>query len=136
MYRTESCDPTNAPADASTRYRRALRKNKLDKRNAIATVQPLFMKNNPFAATLVCLLFISAAISATFAIRYGFWTRDARRLQPRVMAINNTLALAQSLLNDTLEYSKHNPAIDPLLQSLNMKTNPVPGAAASPPPAR
>ena len=111
-------------------------KNKLDKLNAIATVQPSFMKNNPFAATLVCLLFISAAISATFAIRYAFWTRDARRLQPRVMAINNTMALAQSLLNDTLEYSKRNPAIDPLLQSLNMKTNPVPSAAASPTPAR
>ena len=74
---------------------------------------------------LVVSLFIAAAISAVFAIRYVFETRSLRQIQSTVVAINNRLAFAQSLLNDTLEYSKRNPAIDPLLQSLNMKTNSV-----------
>jgi len=42
--------------------------------------------------------------------------------------MNTRLNFAQALLNDTLEYSKRNPAIDPLLQSMNLK----PGATLNP----
>ena len=121
-------EPPNASAEELERVAgRSATKNKLDKPNTVATVQPMFMKNSPFAAILVALLFVSAALASVFALRYAFGTRDLRQMQSRVVAINNSMAFAQSLLNDTLEYSRRNPAIDPLLQSLNMKTNSAAG---------
>ena len=86
------------------------------------------MRNNSFTALLVGLLFASAVAAAVQVLRLSFATRDLRRIQPRVIEINSHLNIAQALLNDTLEYSKHNPAIVPLLQSMNSKTNSVAGA--------
>jgi hypothetical protein len=88
------------------------------------------MKNVAPTVLVVCL-FISAALNGYYAVRFVVLTRDVRSVQSKVVAINNQLAVAQSLLNDTLEYSKRNPAIDPLLISLNMKTNSAEGAAPS-----
>ena len=88
------------------------------------------MRNNSYTALLVGLLFISAVAAAVQVLRLSFAMRDLRRIQPRIMEINANLSLTQALLNDTLEYSKRNPAIDPLLQSLNFKTNSVAGAAS------
>ena len=88
------------------------------------------MRNNSFTALLVGLLFASAVAAAVQVLRLSFATRDLRRIQPRLIEINSHLNVAQALLNDTLEYSKHNPAIDPLLQSMNFKTNSVVGAAS------
>ena len=91
------------------------------------------MRNNSFTALLVGLLFASAVAAAVQVLRLSFATRDLRRIQPRVVEINSHLNIAQALLNDTLEYSKHNSAIDPLLQSMNLKTNSTAGAAAPQP---
>ena len=91
------------------------------------------MKANSVLALLVGLLLISAAVAALQVLRLSFATRDLRRLQPRIVEINAHLNVAQALLNDTLEYSKRNPAIDPLLQSMNFKTN-SPAGVASPQP--
>ncbi len=79
---------------------------------------------------LVGLLFVSALAAAVQVLRLASATRDLRRIQPRIIEMNGNLNVAQALLNDTLEYSKHNPAIDPLLQSMNFKTNSVAGAAS------
>ena len=79
---------------------------------------------------LVGLLFVSALAATVQVLRLAFATRDLRRIQPRVIEINSHLNVAQALLNDTLEYSKHNPAIDPLLQSMNFKTNSAAGGAS------
>ena len=86
------------------------------------------MRNNSFTALLVGLLFASAVAAAVQVLRLSFATRDLRRIQPRVAEINSHLNVAQALLNDTLEYSKHNPAIAPLLYSMNFKTNTAAGA--------
>ena len=88
------------------------------------------MRNNSYTALLVGLLFASAVAAAVQVLRLSFATRDLRRIQPRLIEINSHLNVAQALLNDTLEYSKHNPAIDPLLQSMNFKTNSAAGAAS------
>ena len=80
-------------------------------------------KKDSFAVLLVGLLFVSAIVSLVLAVWYGFNVRDLRRLQPQTAASQARLNLAQALLSDMLEYSKRNPAIDPLLQSLNLKTN-------------
>lgn len=91
------------------------------------------MSKNQFAIGLVALLFLSAAITAALSLTYAVSTRNLRRAQIQIATMNNRLNLAQALLNDTVEYGKRNPAIDPLLQSLNLKTNP---ASASGPVAR
>jgi len=91
------------------------------------------MRNNSFTALLVGLLFVSAVAAAVQVLRLVFGTRDLRRIQPRIVEINAHLNVAQALLNDTLEYSKHNPAIDPLLQSMNFKTNSAAGGASPQP---
>ena len=87
------------------------------------------MSSNQFASVLAGIAVVLAILCAVFAERYAFATRDLRRIEPQYTAINARLNLAQSLLNETLEYSKRNPTIDPLLLSLNLKTN-------SPAPAR
>jgi hypothetical protein len=88
------------------------------------------MRNNSFTALLVGLLFVSAVAAAVQVLRLSVATRDLRRIQPRVIEIQSHLNVAQALLNDTLEYSKHNPAIDPLLQSMKIKTNFAAGGAS------
>ena len=91
------------------------------------------MRNKSFTALLVGLLFASAVAAAVQVLRLSFATRDLRRIQPRVVEINSHLNVAQALLNDTLEYSKHNPAIDPLLHSMNFKTNSAAGSSSPKP---
>ncbi len=91
------------------------------------------MRNNSFTALLVGLLLVSALAAAVQVLRITFATRDLRRLQPRLVEMNAHWNLAQALLNDTLEYSKHNSAIDPLLQSMNLKTNSAAGVASPQP---
>ena len=86
------------------------------------------MKLESLAAFLVGTLSVCAVAGIVLSSNYWFSTRTLRRLQPQALASQARLRLAQELLNDTLEYSKRNPAIDPLLQSLNIKTN----AAAAP----
>ena len=89
------------------------------------------MSKNAFGPLLVAVLFISAGLNVYYALRFAFSSRDLRRIQPQVTEIQTRLNVAQALLNETLEYSKRNPAIDPLLQSLNFKTN-APGVTSPP----
>lgn len=93
------------------------------------------MSKSLFAAVLVALLFVSAALNVYYALQLLFSTRRLRSVQPQVVEIQNRLTLARALLNETLEYSKRNPAIDPLLQSLKFKTNPLAAEGAIPKPA-
>jgi len=90
------------------------------------------MKSGSFSAVLAGVLVVTAFAAAWQVSRLYFATRQLRGLQPSVMDANNRLNLAQALLNDTLEYSKRNPSIDPLLVSLNLKTNSTGGATPKP----
>jgi len=94
------------------------------------------MRKDWFASVLVAVLFIGAAAAVVASFQVGFSTRPLRRLQPQAVAFQARLNIAQALLNDTLEYSKRNPAIDPLLQSLNLKTNAAPAGPAQGQPQR
>ena len=46
------------------------------------------------------------------------------------MAVQSRVNVTQALLNETIDYSKRNPAVEQLLRSLNLKTNPVAAATA------
>jgi len=81
------------------------------------------MTRNQIIAGLVGVLFGLAAGCAVFAKSYASAMNDLRQTQAQVSAQNGRLNLLQSLVNDTMEYSRRNPGIDPVLQSLGLKSN-------------
>ena len=95
----------------------------------VSKVPSTDMKSHSFTTLLVALLLFSSLVAAVQVLRLSFATRDLRRIQSKLIENSSHLNLTQALLNDTLEYSKHNPAIDPLLQSMNFKTNASAGTA-------
>ena len=48
-------------------------------------------------------------------------TRELRSLQAQANMINNNRTVINALANDTIEYSKKNPDIDPILESVGLK---------------
>ena len=88
------------------------------------------MKNNQFAAVLAGLLLVSTLITCFQVVRYSLAVKKAQALQARVIAVNTSRSLVQSLINDTLEYSKRNPNqdIENLLQQVELKQGSLPTA--------
>lgn len=86
------------------------------------------MKSNTILTWILAVCVLS---SVMFCMKHIFQTRDLRSLSMQVQGINNYRAGIQSLLSDSIEYSKKNPAIDPLLQQIGLK----PGPSASSKPA-
>ena len=79
------------------------------------------MKNNQLTTILLGLLTLSALASVVLCWLYISNTRELRGYQTQVAAINNNGAVMRALANDTVEYSKKNPAIDPILVSVGLK---------------
>jgi hypothetical protein len=96
-------------------------KNMLDNRDRIAKVPPTDMKNNPLTTILLGVLTISALLSVGLCWRYISNTRELHALQTQATIINNNRAVINALANDTVEYSKKNPAIEPILESVGLK---------------
>ena len=90
-------------------------------------------KNNPVAATLVAVLFLSALASCWSATWWFLGTREFQDLEFRYQALQRTSATMQALANDAIEYSKRNPSIDPLLQQFELKQKPADPSPASQP---
>ena len=74
---------------------------------------------------LTGLLFVCAVTAGILAFLQGRNMREYRKLQGRAAYISTQRARAQAVLNEALEYSKRNPAIDPLLQALGAKPRPA-----------
>ena len=83
------------------------------------------MLNKLIGPLLVGLLIASAVYNLWATVRYYFTLREMYKLNAWVQHINGTLSAAQSLAAETLEYSKTNAAIDPLLQQLELKARPA-----------
>ena len=91
------------------------------------------MQKSPLTAILLTVLLVNVLATAVLSFGYIWQMREAQRLQVQINAINQNRSLVQALANDALEYSKQNPGIDPLLQSVGVKPpKPVP----APPPAK
>jgi hypothetical protein len=80
------------------------------------------MKNTPLTTILLGVLTLSALASVVLCWLYISNARELRSLQTQASQINNNRAIINALANDTLEYSKTHPAIDPVLESLGLKT--------------
>ncbi|MGA2864533.1 MAG: hypothetical protein ABSF95_08590 [Verrucomicrobiota bacterium] len=79
------------------------------------------MKNSPLITILLAVLAISAVwsvVSFTLCVRY---THKLQALEGQVEAINYRRTAVQMLVNDTREYSKAHPAINPILKSIGVE---------------
>jgi len=98
------------------------------------------MKNDPLTTILLGLLTVFALTSVAFCWLYVSNTRELRTLQFQVATVQNNRNLVNSLANDSVEYSKKNANIDPILEAVGLKpgktalTN-APKAAATTPKA-
>ena len=79
------------------------------------------MKISPLTSFLLAVLALSAVLSVVFCSLYVSSTRQLRLLQGQMNFINSRTAAITSLANEALEYSKRNPAIDPLLEASGIK---------------
>ena len=88
------------------------------------------MKSNSFPTILLGVLAVSALASLVLCWSFISSVRDARALQPQVAAAQNNRAIASSLANDVIVYSKTHPDIYPILEAVGLKektasTNPA-----------
>ena len=100
---------------------RAAAKNSLDIPEGTGTVPPIAMKNSSLTTILLGALTVSALASIVLCWSYITNTRQIRGMQARTIWMNNNRAAVNSLLNDTIEYSKRNPAVIPVLESVGWK---------------
>ncbi len=79
------------------------------------------MRNSSSTTVLLGLLVISALLS--IGMFWGLILKENQLRDVRLAAtrINNNRALLGPLANDVLEYSKKNPAIDPILEAAGFK---------------
>jgi hypothetical protein len=91
------------------------------------------MNKSPLPTILLAVLAVSAVTSVVLCWNYISNTRQLRLLNTTAAQINNNRALLNALATDAVEYSKKNPAIDPLLESIGAK---APKAATTTAPKR
>ena len=69
----------------------------------------------------MAILAFSAVLSFIFCVLYVLGTLQLRSLQGQVNIISNSKTAVSGLVTEALEYSKHNPGIDPLLEKAGIK---------------
>jgi hypothetical protein len=91
------------------------------------------MKNNRINTVLNWALILGAVFLLVGGIKYYNVSKSVRRDQVLLTELNRLQTaqnLAVSLMNETVEYSKTHPAIDPTLEAIGAKpSKSVPGAA-------
>ena len=80
------------------------------------------MRSNPITNLLVGLVALTVLATAGLTIYYVRLVQKLNVLQLQNAVINRNRTLATSLVNDAIEYSKRNPALEPVLQSIGIKT--------------
>ena len=93
------------------------------------------MKSNPLGPFLVGVFVACALVVAWLSLKYFFSMREFAKLNIRAVSINNTRTAVQSLANEAVEYSRRNPAIDPVLEKFDVKARGTNAAAAGTPPS-
>ena len=82
---------------------------------------------------LMAVLFVNAVVAPALSYRFIQITRELNRLKSQYNFVNGNTQLLQQLVGEVLEYSKKNPAIDPVLQKVGLKPSaPSPAGAAKP----
>lgn len=89
------------------------------------------MRSNSLTNFLVGLVALGVVATSGLALYYVRSVQKLNLLQRQAAVANRNRALVNSLAAETLEYSKRNPAIDPVLQSVGLKPR-QPGAKPQP----
>jgi hypothetical protein len=79
------------------------------------------MKNNPLVTVLLGLLTLSVLGSVAFCLFFTTSTRKLNTLRSQANFVAYRRQFMSMLVNDTLEYSKTHPAIEPTLESLRLR---------------
>lgn len=90
----------------------------------------MFDGKNQLPLILTGLLFVCAVVAAIGAIAYFVASSELRGFQMQVTRMESGRNLARALAAEATEYSKRNPAIDPILQSIGAKPAPSSPKAA------
>jgi len=91
------------------------------------------MNKSPALTALLAVLVVSALCSVAFC---GLYVRDAMRLRDlqrstsMIQTYRNSMV---SFINETIEYSKKNPGIDPILEAAGFKPKSGAGATTNKP---
>jgi hypothetical protein len=91
------------------------------------------MKIKMLLSTLAGLLLVTSAIAAGSCLWYVWSCRQDVAASLELERVNLRGKAVQALLRDSVEYSKHNPAIVPLLQNLNVLPRTGAGTPTPPP---
>jgi hypothetical protein len=86
------------------------------------------MKNPKLTPLLLGITAVSAVLSMLLVGAVHTYARQMRGLQTQVAFINQSRPLINALAVELVEYSKKNPAIDPILLSTGVKQGPKPAA--------
>jgi hypothetical protein len=79
------------------------------------------IKNNPLGLVLVTGILFCSLISCGCFARWFYAVRELQGLEYRLQRMNAISTAVHSLANEALEYSRRNPAIDPILQQFELK---------------
>jgi len=90
------------------------------------------MKSNLFCTLTLGVFLVCALYTVWLSVRVFFTVRELQQLQYTYARIEQTQEVTQSLANEAVEYSKKNPAIDPILQQFELKPKTGSTNAAAP----
>lgn len=90
-------------------------------KNELIKCSEIFMGKNSFTSLLVGLLFLCGAATVVLALLYVQNVGAFRQLQAQANAISAQQNVIRSLAAETLEYSKRDHGVDPILQAVGVK---------------
>jgi len=91
------------------------------------------MKNSPLISALLAAVAASALASLVLCYMSIASARELRTLQAEAMQVQAKLNVVQRLSAEAVEYSKSNPAINPILEAAGLKPKTTPASSAKPP---
>lgn len=91
------------------------------------------MKQSPLITLLLVMVCGLSAMVLLLVVAMEKRNRTARKLEPIIQNNEMSKAAIQSLAAEVLEYSKKNPAIDPILQAVGVKPGSQPAPATPKP---
>src|SRR3954471_22883597 len=101
-----------------------MKSNELEKHDGQLTIKtcrlPGIDMKSPLTTFLLAVLALSTVLSVVFCSLYVSSTRQLRLLQGQMTIINGRTTAITALANEAVEYSKRNPAIDPILEAIGL----------------
>jgi hypothetical protein len=78
-------------------------------------------KNDGTTTILNWALAVAVVATGILAMNNIFKTKELRELQSKILIFQNKQASLNNLIAEVMQYSQHNPSIDPILESIGAK---------------